>query len=174
MKEILQTDRLLIRTWMLDDAEALFGICRNSEVMRHIGNGEPYQSIDEARSFLNWAVSYQANNGFCRWAVVEKASEKIVGSCGFALLESSGEVELGYLISGQSWGKGFATEAAKACLEYGFEKLRFSAVVALTDPEHTESQRVVEKLGFICRGIENYDGESNKVYVAVNTLMGRA
>ena len=170
MKEILQTNRLIIRTWTLDDVEALFEICRDAEVMLHIGMGKPYQIVDDAYSFLNWAVSYQEDNEFCRWAIMEKASQRIIGSCGFARLENGGEIELGYLIARQMWGKGYATEAAAACLKYGFEELGFSAVVALTDPEHAASQRIVEKLGFICRGIENDGGESNAVYVAVNPL----
>ncbi|MDQ3323286.1 MAG: GNAT family N-acetyltransferase [Acidobacteriota bacterium] len=168
MKEILQTDRLIIRTWVFNDADALFEICRDSEVMLHIGTGEPYKSIDEAYQFLNWAVSYQKNNRFCRWAVIEKANRKIIGSCGFARLENSGEIELGYLFARNEWGNGYATEAANACLRYGFEQLGFTEVIALTDLKHTASQRVVEKLGFICRGIENYNSENNMVYVAVN------
>lgn len=168
MKEILQTERLLIRTWAVDDTEALFEICRDSKVMQHIGTGKPYESKIEAQRFLNWAASYQEENGFCRWAVVERSSQKIIGSCGFARLENSGDIELGYLISHQMWGKGYATEAANACLRYGFEQLGFAEVVALTDPEHFASQRVVEKLGFICRGIENYGGENNMVYFAAN------
>lgn len=170
MKEIIQTNRLIIRTWTFDDAESLFKICRNPEVMQHIGTGKPYQSVNQAYSFLSWAVTYQKDNGFCRWAVIEKVSQRIIGSCGFARLENSGEIELGYLFARRMWGKGFATEAAKACLKYGFEELGFSEVVALTDPEHIASQRVVEKLGLICRGIENYGGENNTVYVAVNPL----
>lgn len=168
MKELLQTNRLLIRMWTSDDADALFEICSDSRVMQHIGTGKPYQSIDEAYCFLDWAGAYQEKNGFSRWATVEKSSRKVIGSCGFARLESSAEIELGYLFARQMWGKGYATEAAEACLNYGFNQLKFAEVVALTDPEHIGSQKVVEKLGFICRGIENYDGEDNMVYVAIN------
>ena len=153
---------------MLDDAAALFEICRNPEVMLHIGAGKPYQSVNEAYRFLNWAVSYQKDNGFCRWAVIEKASQKIIGSCGFARLENSGEIELGYLFARNEWGKGYAVEAAGACLRYGFDQLGFAEVIALIDPEHIASQRIVEKLGFICRGIKNYGGEDDKIYVAIN------
>lgn len=168
MKELLQTDRLLIRAWTLDDAEALFEICRYPEVMLHIGTRKPYQSVDEAHRFLKWAVAYQEANGFSRWAVVEKASQKVIGSCGFARLEDSGEIELGYLLAREVWGEGYATEAAGACLKYGFEQLGFAEVIALTDPEHVASQRVLEKIGFSCRGIENYDGDNDMVYVATN------
>ncbi|HKS29827.1 MAG TPA: GNAT family N-acetyltransferase [Pyrinomonadaceae bacterium] len=167
-KEILQTNRLIIRAWTLDDAEALFEICRDPEVMLHIGTGKPYQSINDARRFLRWAASYQEENGFCRWAVVERASQKIIGSCGFVRLERSGEIELGYLFARRVWGKGYATEAASACIRHGFERLRFAEVIALTDTGHDASQRVLEKIGFTYRGVENYDGQSDAVYVAVN------
>lgn len=168
MKEIIQTDRLVIRAWELDDADALFQLCSDPEVMLHIGSGKPYQSVDDAYRFLNWAISYQKENGFGRWAVIDKSSRKIIGSCGFARLENSGEIELGYLFAHQMWGRGYATEAAGACLSYGFRQLGFAEVIALTDPGHNTSQRVLEKIGFTYRGTENYDGQDNIVSVAVN------
>lgn len=167
-KEILQTDRLVVRAWETADAEALFEICRDPQVMLHIGAGKAYQSVDEAKRFISWAVAYQRENGFCRWAVIEKASREVIGSCGFARLASSGEIELGYLFTRRVWGKGYATEAAAACLKYGFEQARFTEVVALTDPAHSASQRVLEKIGFARRGLETHDGENTMVYVAVN------
>lgn len=169
MKEILQTDRLVLRAWLPDDAEALFEICSDAEVMQHIGTGKPYRNIEEARRFLSWAAAHQKENGFCRWAVIERVSRKIVGSCGFARLAGSKEIELGYLFACRAWGKGYATEAAEACLLYGFERLGFTEVIALTDPGHVASQRVVEKIGFTRHGIRQYDGEDNMVYAAVKS-----
>lgn len=169
MGEILQTERLLLRTWEPDDAEALFELCSDAEVMLHIGTREPYRNVEEARRFLKWAVDYQKENGFCRWAVVEKAGGEIIGSCGFARLEGGGEIELGYLFARHAWGKGYATEAAGACLRHGFERLGFTEVIALTDPGHLASQRVLEKLGFTCHGIKQYDGEDDVVYVKAKT-----
>jgi ribosomal-protein-alanine N-acetyltransferase len=168
MSIILETPRLAIRAWQLDDAESLFEICRHADVMLHIGTREPHRSVDDALRFINWVTSYQQENGFSRWAVLEKSTGKIIGSCGFARLTETGEIELGYLFAREVWGKGFATEAAGAILRYGFENLKFPEVIALTDPEHTASQRVLEKIGFTCRGIERYDGDDDQVYVAVN------
>ena len=117
------------------------------------------KSIEKAREFLNWAIPYQSENGFCRWAVVERSSGEIIGSCGFARLATE-EVEFGYLFARQVWGKGFATEAASACLKYGFEKIGFEKVIALTDVTHERSQNVLKKIGFTERGIEKTgDGE---------------
>jgi RimJ/RimL family protein N-acetyltransferase len=166
MNIILETERLVLRDWTPDDAAEMFEICRDAEVMRYIGTGKPYKTIEEAEKFLHWAVAYQKENDFCRWAVVEKASGKIVGSCGFAYPHATPEPELGYLFGRDVWGKGFATEAARAALDYGFEKLGFREIIAITDLENTASQRVLEKIGFAQRGVEKIDGEDNLIYLA--------
>ncbi len=168
MMNLIETGRLALRTWTLDDAEAMFEICRDAEVMLHIGTREPYRNLEDARRFLRWVIGYQEQHGFSRWAVVEKASQSVIGSCGFALLESTGEIDLGYLFDRRVWGHGYATEAAGACLRYGFDTLNFTKVIALTDPGHTASQRVLEKIGFVCQGLKEYDGDEDMVYVATN------
>ena len=166
--KILETERLILRTWTYKDADALFEICRDAEVMLHIGDRKPYESVEKAKEFLNWAVLYQLENGFCRWAVVEKSTGKIIGSCGFARREMK-EAELGYLFAREVWGKGFATEAASACLDYGFKNLGFETIIALTDIEHIKSQNVLEKIGFTQRGVEEYFEEGKDlVFVATN------
>jgi len=163
MEKILETERLILRAWTLDDAPALYEICRDAAVMLHIGTREPYRSIDEARAFLDWAVAYQTKNGFCRWAVAAKQTGKIVGSCGFARRKLD-DVELGYLFAREVWGNGFAAEAARACLDYGFETLDFVKVIALTDVDHFASHRVLEKIGFRRRGIEKHDDDTDMVF----------
>lgn len=168
MAKILETERLILRTWTYNDANALFEICRDAETMLHIGDRKPYESVEKAKEFLNWAVLYQKRNGFCRWAVTEKLSGKIIGSCGFARREME-EVELGYLFAREVWGKGYATEAAKACLKFGFETLGFTKIMALTDTDHVKSQRVLRKIGLTPRGIvKTIDGEDDLVFEITN------
>lgn len=166
MNIVLETKRLVLREWSLDDAAALFEICRDAEVMRYIGTGKPYKTPDEAENFLEWAIQYQKENGFCRWAALEKTSGKIIGSCGYAYPQGTTEVELGYLFDRAVWGKGLATEAARACLNYGFEKFGFREIIAITDLENVASQRVLKKIGFRRRGIEKFDGEDALIYLA--------
>lgn len=159
MGKVLETERLILRTWTFDDASRLFEICSDAETMLHIGDRKPYESIEVAREFLNWAIPYQLENGFCRWAVIEKSSGEIIGSCGFARREMT-EVELGYLFDRKFWGKGFATEAAGACLRYGLDKIGFETIIALTDLDHKKSQNVLKKIGFRERGtLKNEDGD---------------
>jgi RimJ/RimL family protein N-acetyltransferase len=170
MTKILETNRLTLRTWTLTDTVDLFEICRDDEVMKYVGTGKGYKSPAEAVEFLNWAIAYQKENGFCRWAVLEKSSGEIIGSCGFARPHATEEIELGYLFARKTWGKGFATEAAGACLRFGFENFGFREIIALTDLENTASQKVLEKIGFIKRGIEIFRNEKNLVYLAKNNI----
>lgn len=168
MVKILETERLFLRTWTLADAPKLFEICGDANVMKYLGTGEPYETLEQAEEFLRWAENYQTENGFCRWAILLKENQEIIGSCGFARPHGTEEIELGYLIARGFWGKGLATEAANACLHYGFEQLRFNEVIAITDLENTASHRVLEKIGFVKREIEKIDGQDNLIYLAKN------
>ena len=167
MTKILETERLILRTWNYEDADRLFEICRDADVMLHIGDGKPYETVEKAKEFLNWAVLYQKENGFCRWAVVEKSSGKIVGSCGFARRKME-EIELGYLFARDFWGKGFATEAGKACVKYFFERIGSEIMIALTDVDHEKSQNVLKKIGFTVREIKKNDDGDELVFEISN------
>lgn len=168
--KILETRRLILRTWRLNDAPELFEICADAEVMKYLGTGKPYETIEQANEFLRWAIDYQKENNFCRWAVILKENREIVGSCGFARPHGTTEIELGYLLARKFWAMGLATEAANASLKYGFENLNFREIIAMTDLENVASQKVLEKIGFAQRGIETFNGEENLVYLVKNPV----
>ena len=168
--KIFETERLILRTWSLSDAPELFEICEDAEVMKYIGTGKPYETIEQADEFLHWAIDYQKANNFCRWAVLLKENRRIVGSCGFARPHETTEIELGYLVARKFWGRGLGTEATAACLKYGFENLNFREIIAMTDLDNIASHKVLEKIGFAQRGIETFNGEENLVYLAKNPV----
>jgi RimJ/RimL family protein N-acetyltransferase len=170
MTTILETPRLTIRPWKHDDAGRLFEICSDEEVMKYIGNGKAYKTLSEAEKILEWAVDYQKANGFCRWAVLEKYSGEIIGSCGFAHPYGTEEIELGYLFARDQWSRGFATEAARQCMLFGFKNLGFREIIAITDLENTASRKVLEKIGFRERGVEIFENEEALVYLAENKI----
>ena len=163
-EQILETKRLLLRKWTSADADALFEIMRDAEVVRYIADGKPF-TMEKVKEFLAWAESYERENGVCRWKVIEKSSGEIVGSCGFARPHDTEEIELGYLFAQRVWGQGYATEIAGATADYGFKKLGFREIIAMTDVENTASQKVLEKIGFRARGIEIFNGEESLVYI---------
>lgn len=166
---ILETKRLVLRKWTNADCDALFEILRDAEVVRYVDDGKPF-SLEKTRKFLEIMEKTEREKGFCRWKVVEKSSGKILGTCGFGRIAETDEIELGYLLAQKSWGKGYATEIAQAVLAYGFNKLGFREIIALTDLENTASQKVLEKIGFTKREIEIYNNEENLVYLAKNNI----
>ena len=169
MNFILETERLALREWAADDAEALHVLMGDPEVMRYIGDGKTWD-IGQVREWIGKLnVSYRTR-GFSRWAVVEKESGLTVGSCGFALLPWSGEIDFGYMYRRDRWGRGYASEIGPAVLRHGFERYGFSEVVASIDPQNDASRRVLLKLGFVYRRneVQPGDDEESEIYVATN------
>jgi [ribosomal protein S5]-alanine N-acetyltransferase len=162
MTSVLETERLILRPWVAGDAEALFAVCRDAEVMRFIGDGRPWADVGRARLWLARQLAARAGHGFGKWAVVEKESGRLAGSCGFdPPSESQPEVEFGYLYARESWGRGYATEAGRACMRVAFAELKLPRVVARATPENTPSRRVLEKLGFEFEGLRVFAGEES-------------
>ena len=96
MTVILETKRLILRTWKLTDAPAGFDIWRDADAMRYIGDGEPMRKLEEAERWIERAIAAQSRQGFCRWAAIEKANNRLIGSCGFGHLDDEPSIELGY------------------------------------------------------------------------------
>ncbi len=168
MTTILETERLVLRQWRAEDAEPLFAFAGDAETMRFIGSGQPWPDIETAHRWLGRVTAAYRERGYGIWAVIEKANGRLIGSCGFSLLPDSGEIDFGYVYARDTWGRGLATEAARAVLRYAFEQLGFAEVTANTAPEHHASRRVLEKVGFVYQGLRRYPGddEDSAFYVA--------
>jgi len=160
MKIVLETERLVVREWEPEDAGAAFAVCGDAEVMRYIGDGRPWADMRQSHEWIGRGREAYAARGWGRWAVVEKAGGEVVGSCGFGLPSDASEVEFGYVFGRAHWGKGYATEAARACLRYGFERLGFDEVIASVDPLNLPSAKVLEKVGFELRGLRRFGDEA--------------
>src|SRR5215210_4075979 len=169
MTFILETERLALREWRPEDAEALHALAGDAEVMLYVGDGKPWD-IAQVRGWIGRLNESYRTRGFSRWAVVEKASGEAVGSCGFAPLPWSGEIDFGYMFRRDCWGRGYASEITPAVLRHGFERYGFREVVASIDPANDASRRVLRKLGFVYRGNEVQPGEDveSEIYALAN------
>jgi ribosomal-protein-alanine N-acetyltransferase len=141
---MLETERLILRRLEDADADAIYAMRSDAEVMRYIR--EP-QKRRETEKWIRLVSSRWEKDkmGFC--AVIEKKSEKLIGWCGVWSLAETGEVEIGYAIEKEFWNQGLATEAAKVLLEYAFANIKTDRITAVADPENVSSRRVMEKLG---------------------------
>lgn len=145
----IETTRLQLRPYTLEDLDELAVILSNPEVMRYSPRGSiPQEKVTEVtQEILEFFIQHWKQYGFGVWAVVEKATGKLIGHCGLNFLPNSPEVEVLYRLSQAYWHQGIATEATKASLRYGFEEVKLDKIVAITLPEHIASRRVMEKAG---------------------------
>lgn len=147
---IAETERLLLRTFGLADLDELAPIMADPEVMRFSVRG-PW-SRDRTLQFVRGCMEDYSEDrwGFGLWAVVHKPDGRLIGYCGlsrFDDIDGAPEVEAGYRLSCEYWGRGLATEAARAVRDYAFEHLRLTRLISMVDPENTASIRVAEKAG---------------------------
>jgi RimJ/RimL family protein N-acetyltransferase len=142
----LETERLLIRPWTADDREVFAGLAQDVEIMRYVNGGKPF-SESEIDEFLARQARQLAEFGVCMAAMVEKASDRVIGVAGVQPLGTSGDLEIGWWLARDKWGSGFATEAGGAAMRHVLETLQRSRVVAIIDPGNEPSKRVVERLG---------------------------
>ncbi len=158
----LETPRFVIRDITLADEADMFEMDSDPEVHRYLGN-KPMQTREEVRNYITMLLKQRADNGICRWAVVGKQTNEMVGWVGFRLMTEpvNGHVnyyDFGYRLKRSSWNKGVASEAGKASLEYGINVLGFKPVYAMTDVGNGASRHVLEKLGFRFVEVFEYDG----------------
>jgi RimJ/RimL family protein N-acetyltransferase len=153
-----ETERLILRAAESSDAEAAYAFNTDPEVMRYTGEPMP-ATVDEMRERILAYPDFE-KHGFGRWLCVDKATNRVIGFCGLKYLEDLDEVDIGYRLLPSYWGRGLATEASRACLEFGFETLGLDYIIALVLPQNAASIRVLEKLGMRNEGPFVYDGEA--------------
>jgi RimJ/RimL family protein N-acetyltransferase len=142
----LETPRLLLRQFKESDLDLYAGMCADQEVMRYIGEG---RALTRAESWRNMAgiLGHWQLRGYGLWAIEEKVSGSLIGRAGFFNPEGWPGFELGWLLSRQHWGHGFATEAARAALDFAFTRLDQPRVISLIRPGNHRSIRVAERIG---------------------------
>jgi ribosomal-protein-alanine N-acetyltransferase len=165
MSVIIETERLLLRTFTEDDASLIYELNLDPEVTRY--TLDPITDVAHAKKILNEVILPQYTlYGHGRWAVHLKTTLEFIGWCGLKFRPERNEIDLGYRFRKIFWGNGYATEAAYACLNYGFEKLNLSEIIGRALPENLGSIRVLEKCGMEYTGEEYIDGLLHKNYVA--------
>ena len=150
---ILQTARFYLRELTPADAEQAYLLNLDPEVVQYTGD-VAFKSIDEAKKFLE-NYSHYKKYGFGRWAVIAKTNHEFLGWCGLKYTQDLNEFDIGFRFFKKHWNKGFATEAATACIEIGFEKFGMETIVGRVMQANKGSIKVHEKIGL--RLVKTFD-----------------
>ena len=141
----LRTERLILRPLTLDDSANLQGVLDDPDVWRYF----PLPSVptlERTQSYIEGQITHWADYGLGHWAL-EGNGQELIGWCGLQFLPDTNETEVAYCLGKPFWGKGFATEAARASLDYGLETLKAKEIIGLTHIANKASQNVLRKIG---------------------------
>lgn len=155
----IETERLILREWSLEDVDDLYEYAKNPNVGPH-GGWKPHSNKKESLEILETLFMDKYNS----WAIVYKENGKVIGSIGYEVDTKRPNIncrELGYALGEVYWGKGIMTEAAKEVIAYAFEEMKLDMVTIYRDPNNKRSGRVIEKCGFTYEGTLR---KANKIY----------
>lgn len=161
----LVTPRLVLRHFTGDDAADLFSMDSDDRVMRYLGAGLRGRSREEVQTAVErMAERAAAKPGYGLLHASLREGGGFVGGCGLFPLQDTGDIEIAYRLPYACWGRGFATEMARAVLEHAFATLDLRRIVGLTWPENAPSQRVLEKIGLRAEGEAVHYGRTMRIY----------
>lgn len=146
-----ESERLLYRPITINDAEALFELDSNPNVHLYLGNN-PVTSIDEVLGYINSIQQQYINNGIGRFAAVLKETNEVIGWAGIKFITEPENnhvnfYDLGYRLQEKHWRKGYALEAAKAWLDYGFNQMNIKTIYASAHVDNIASNTILQRIG---------------------------
>jgi ribosomal-protein-alanine N-acetyltransferase len=151
MNLILETERLLLREILPTDAEAMFALDNNPNVHRYLGN-KTVETIEQCQGYIESIRNQYIQNGIGRFAVVLKETNEVIGWSGIKFIteyenDHINFYDIGYRLQEKHWGKGYASESAKAWLDYGFNEMNIPKMYASANKENSGSIKILKKIG---------------------------
>jgi ribosomal-protein-alanine N-acetyltransferase len=155
---VIETERFDLRLIEPADAVPLQRLYGDPEAMRYVGAEGRARSPEQTARGVGRLIEHQERHGYSLWAVTERGTGEVIGVAGLVLEDFEGpDVEVVYELQRNRWGRGIATEVARACLAVAFDQLGLQRVIALAYPENAPSVRVMEKIGMVADGeVEAY------------------
>lgn len=148
---MIETERLVLRSWRDSDRDAFGDMGRDPDVMRHFPSLLTREQSDEMID--RRLQAHIDRHGWGLWALERKEDGAFLGFTGLSTVDFpgpiEGEVEIGWRLARQAWGRGYASEAAAAALDFGFNRLALRRIVAMTIEANKRSRRVVDRLGMV-------------------------
>ena len=147
MEIVIQTERLILRKFTLNDADFMLELLNTPAWLRFIGDRN-VRTIEEAEQYLlNGNIRSYQEYGFGFYVVVIKETQKSIGICGIVKREGLEDVDIGFAFFQQFMGNGYGYEAASAVLNYALNDLKIKRIIAIVDPENAVSISLIKKIG---------------------------
>lgn len=162
--DLVNTVRLLLRVPEASDAEAMMEIHQDPEAIKNVLLTAPPAGISVAWRNIAMMIGHWHLRGYGQWAVVEKTSGQVVGRVGLWNPEGWPGIELGWIIRRSCWGRGFATEAAQAALQWAWDKVDADHIISIIEPDSLSSIRVAQKIGERFERADTMNGASVHIY----------
>lgn len=163
----VETERLFMKKLNHNNLDNYYEIMKKDEVGMWLSTSRG-KTYEETKLLIDKFSKHWEEKGYGVWGVFNKSSEELLGHCGLNFLNDTQEVELLYAFDPKFWGFGYATEAAKASLEFAFESAKLHRIIALAKPDNKRSCNVIEKVGFTYIGIKGYFGLMPKYFELIN------
>ena len=163
---LLDTERLRLREFRASDVDPLYRLNSDPRVMRYIGNGSIDTRESAERAVFRSMKYYRNYPGLGVWPAEDGTTGAFVGWFCLKYVPQTVEIEVGYRLAPDAWGRGYATEGARALLRYGFDELGLDRIIGLTHPDNAASQRVLQKAGLADAGWGRYYGRRLRLFVA--------
>lgn len=143
---VLESARLRFATWRREDWPEFRILATDPRVVRYISSGQPWTD-ERIQEFVTRQCNHWEKLRLCMWKLLPKDGDRLIGICGLQPLPETPEIEIGWWLGPEHWGKGLATEGARVALSYGFEIARLDRIVAVAQAANRASTHVMEKLG---------------------------
>ena len=163
LRTSMETRRLILRPFELEDAEAAFVWFGDPIVMRFIPAG-PDTSIEQTKARLANYQVHQTEHGFSKWIVLDRHLGRPIGDSGLLMLQEYGWIDFGFRLAQPYWGKGLATEVASVWVRAAFDDFHIDRLTAIVHPENLASIRILEKLGFLTERRDTIMGMKSIVF----------
>lgn len=158
----ITTKRLLLREFQKEDAAGFFAMNNDAIVLQYTGD-VPFADVTAAEAFISGYQQYETY-GYGRWTVLDRTTGEYLGFCGLKYHPETGDIDLGFRFIREYWGKGYATEAAAACLDYAFTTLNLPCVIGRAQAENVASIRVLAKIGMNFVATFDFEGTPGVLY----------
>lgn len=153
MTTIYENNVFRLRRAYLQDAQALFDLNQQEEVMKYYGTA-PYTKFEEAENEIKWFLSLEEEGVGVRWVIAERQSDQYIGDIGlFHYQEMHNRVEIGFKLNQHHWNRGIMSECIRQTLTYGFDVRKYNRIEALADVRNTGCHQALLKNGFLLEGL---------------------